>query len=195
MGVGDFAAAVLAGANQAGVPLRAGTSVAWLSGWGHREPGAASAPPAVLERLATIHAALGGDAASLTLKQRRFPGMDFWVGGRVILELDEIQHLSSQRLTTVDHYEGLAHHVDLATYRLLCGRHQAAAGRAFAHKTSKDFAFAGGRTAQRAYLDAARDLLGPVFGARVVRVPAPLMHVGEAVAAIRGLWERGLLDV
>jgi hypothetical protein len=42
-----------------------------------------------------------------------------------------------------------------------------------AGKPTRDFPFAGGRRAQRAYFDAFRDLVAPSFGLRVLRVPAP----------------------
>ena len=52
-------------------------------------------------------------------------------------------------------------------------------------KKAVDFPFPGGRTAQRAYFDACRDLLGPAFGYRVIRIPAPSRNVMAAVAALR----------
>ena len=50
----------------AGLPLREGAQLPWLSGRGHLELGAQETPAAILARLATIHAELGGDATLLT---------------------------------------------------------------------------------------------------------------------------------
>lgn len=182
MAVGDFARDVLAAAREAGLPLREGTIVEWLSGWGHREPVAADTPSLVLERLGLMHAALGGDSEMLIQKQRRKPKVDFWLGDTVIVELDELQHFSSYRLSTLPFYEGLGHALDLELYRSLCHRYHGPAHKKYSHKKAKDFAFSGGRTAQRAYLDAVRDLLAPVFGLRVIRIPAPEYNVTAAVS-------------
>lgn len=189
MAVGDFARAFQAAAHRAGIPLRPGTGVPWLSGWGHQDPGVRTAPAEVLERLAFAHGQLGGNAGALGMKRRRRPGLDFWLGDNIAVELDELQHFTRYRLQTLDYYHGLRHGVDLPAYRLWCQRHQAQANRAFAHKTATDFAFPGGRAAQRAYLDLARDLLGPVFGCRVLRVPAAEGDVGTAVNRLQGLLE------
>ena len=79
----------------------------------------------------------------------------------------------------------MKHELDLEVYRSLCQRYHGPAQKKYAHKTARDFAFAGGRTAQRAYMDAVRDLLAPAFGLRVLRIPAPDYDVKAAVAALQ----------
>jgi hypothetical protein len=76
MPVGDFAAWFMTEARNAGVDLRPGTTVPWLSGRGHLEPGAAEAPQDVLTRLSQIHAALGGRADLLASKRAQHPKVD-----------------------------------------------------------------------------------------------------------------------
>ncbi len=57
-----------------------------------------------------------------------------------------------------------------------------------ATKNAPDFPIPGSRTAQRAYLDAARDLLGPAMGYRVIRIPAPEQDV-DAVQELLAVLE------
>jgi hypothetical protein len=99
--------------------------------------------------------------------------VDFTLGDDIIVELDEFQHFTSARRQTLDFYEGVTHGLDLDSYRGHCRRTMDRADRYFAAKPASGFDWPGGRRAQRAYLDMVRDLLGPVYGERIVRVPAP----------------------
>lgn len=185
MPVGDLAAAFMTEARIAGIDLHPGTVVPWLSGRGHLEPGAASAPQHVLERLSQIHAALGGRDDLLASKRARYPKVDFFLGNDTIVELDEIQHFSNERLVSLNHYEGMRVDLDVVAYRELVASFRSVADKAWATKTAADFPFAGGRRAQRAYLDAVRDLLAPAFGHRLLRVAAPEGSISLSLDRLR----------
>lgn len=190
MAVGDFARAFSEAIQADGVgPLEQSVSLGWLSGRGHLEPGAADAPGAVRERLGQIHAALGGRSEILEAKRAARTTVDFLLGERTIIELDEIQHFTAERLVSLNHYKGVQTVVDVDVYRSLCVRWRDEAGRAWAKKQAADFPFPGGRRAQRAYLDSVRDLLAPAFGYHLIRVPAPEREVRLAVARLRMVLE------
>lgn len=173
MPVGDFAEAFMTQARSVGIDLRPGTVVPWLSGRGHLEPGAATVPRIVRARLSQIHAALGGREDLLASKRAQYPKVDFFLANDTIVELDEIQHFSSERLVSLNHYDGVRVDLDVAAYRDLVAAFRSVADRAWANTTAADFPFPGGRRAQRAYLDAVRDLLAPAFGYRLIRIAAP----------------------
>jgi hypothetical protein len=86
-----------------------------------------------------------------------------------IVELDEIQHFSGERLVSLNRYAGIRVDLDVPAYSELVATFRAVADKAWATKTAADFPFAGGRRAQRAYLDAVKGPLGA--GLRVS--PAP----------------------
>ena len=91
-----------------------------------------------------------------------------------LVEYDEQQHFTSDRLLTFDRYPtdvDVAY--DIVEYQSLARRLSGTADRYRAAKQSADFPFYGGRRSQRAYFDAVRDLVAPFFGLRVFRVPAP----------------------
>src|SRR6266508_1597966 len=77
----------------------------WLSGLGHIEYFAQAAPPRILNRLAAIPVALGGDADLLRGKRRSRPACDFLWLERTIIELDEFQHFSTARRPSLDFYD------------------------------------------------------------------------------------------
>ena len=188
MPVDDFARLVLTEARTRGVDLLWKPRFAWLSGKGHIEAAAQSAPSRILNRLAAIHDALGGDPNLLRAKRRHKPESDFLWGEHTIIELDEFQHFSTPRLRSLDFYGGFPVAFSVARYRRLCNEHRARADKYRATKKATDFPVPGSRTAQRAYLDAVRDLLGPGLGYRVVRIPAPdedaVLAVQELVASL-----------
>ena len=184
MAVGDFEREFEVRASERGIRLEPSVRLPWLSGFGHVEPEAASAPPALLRRLADIHATLGGSESKLRGKRRRLLPVDFTLPGQIIVELDEFQHFTSARLRTLDYYNGLEHDLEIPMYRRLCARYMTRADAYRRAKEAPDFPFSGGRTAQRAYLDACRDLLAPAFGYRVIRIPAPSGDVMTAVTTL-----------
>jgi len=130
------------------------------------------APPRVRYRLMALHARLGGDWSSLEQKRRRRLRFDFQVDEKTLIEVDQRYHFSSARMTTLDFYEDLDHRLDVNQYNELCSRFSANADRYQSKRETPDFPFPGGRTAQRAYFDAAKDLLVFAHGFRLIRLPA-----------------------
>lgn len=124
---------------------------------------------------------MGGDASLLRAKRRHEPASDFLWGERTIIELDEFQHFSTARLRTLDFYGGFRVGFSVPRYRHLCKVHSERADKYRASKQARDFPIQGSRTSQRAYLDAARDLLGPALGYRLIRIAAPEEDVEIAV--------------
>ncbi len=185
MAVGDFQREMQRVTTSAGMTLENGWRFPWLSGLGHAEPEAQSAPSPVLERLFELHDELGGEATKLLRKGRQQATVDFTMPGHIIVELDEFQHFSTARLRSLGFYDGLDHSLNIDRYRSLCIRHMARADSYRTQKQAVDFPFRGGRTAQRAYLDACRDLLGPTFGYRDIRVAAPEGNVSSALLELR----------
>ncbi len=160
------------------IPLtRGASSLLWLTNRGHLSDaleGKLDAAAAAALRL--IYTELGGDERRLQSKRSGSnPRPDFLVAEwGLVVEVDEIQHFTSDRGRTLDNYPPnslLA--FDLGGYRTLVSRWCTVADRYRATKPAADFSFAGGRRAQRAYFDAFRDLAAPTFGLRVLRVPAP----------------------
>jgi hypothetical protein len=174
-------------AREAGIELDAGTAFPWLSNRGHLNPILAGvAPETTLGILSTIHQRLGGDEGLLAGKRAgSSPRPDFVLASaNMIVELDEIQHFTSDRLATLELYpRNVQLAFDIGEYRALIGQWSEVADRYRAAKPSADFPQAGGRRAQRAYFDAVRDLVAPSFGRRVLRVPAP--ECEAAIAAAR----------
>lgn len=98
--------AVLGLALEAGLPLAKGRAVDWLSGRGHLNPAVADSPTAVLTALASMHAALGGDAKVLAGKKPGNPPTPDLVHTETgcIIEVDEVQHFTTARSATLDRY-------------------------------------------------------------------------------------------
>lgn len=117
----------------------------------------------------------GNEGELATARSTRLTG-DFMhnpTGTRV--EVDEHQHFTSARLTTLRLYpEGVRLGFDLERYVALCKKWHVQADRAFAHRSAPGFG-AGGRTRQRAYYDALRDLATPAMGhPPILRIDAPM---------------------
>lgn len=131
-----------------------------------------SPPPRVVYRLTALHARLGGDWERLRNKRTRLLTYDFVVNDEVLIEVDQLFHFSSARQETLDFYDGLDHSLDIRRYRELCTGFTDEADKYQRNLEAPDFPFKGGRTAQRAYFDAVKDLLAPAYGYRVIRLPA-----------------------
>lgn len=129
------------------------------------------APPRVRYRLMAIHARLGGDWSRFERKPRRPLSFDFQTDDKTLIEVDRRFHFSSARMTTLDFYEDLDHSLDVTLYRELCSRFSVAADRYRSKRQTTDFPFPGGRTAQRAYFDVAKDLLAAAYGYQLIRLP------------------------
>lgn len=132
-----------------------------------------SVPPQVKYRLISIHRELGGDWLRLPKKRLQYLRVGIKVGDSTLIELDTLHHFSSARLKTLEMYEGLEHGLDIDAYRALCHEHLEQADKYQRTREAPDFPFAGGRTAQTAYFDAAKDLICPAFGYRLIRIPLP----------------------
>jgi hypothetical protein len=92
---------------------------------------------------------------------------DAFFGGQynLIFEFDEFQHFSSARYKTFTFYPTETQlNFNINDWRELCIIHQDKADKYRLSKTTADFNFSGGRTAQRAYLDCFRDLLPEIHG-------------------------------
>jgi hypothetical protein len=146
-------------------------SFPWLSERGHL---ALTETPNVAATLERIYRALGGDLDVLaTARSVRLRGDFIHVPSGTLIEVDESQHFTSARLTTLDLYPAdAACDFDVETYKSLC-REWREDGY-YKNKTARGFGV-GGRQRQRAYYDALRDLAAPAMGhPPLIRVDAPL---------------------
>ncbi len=110
---------------------------------------------------------LNGDITANQTKRSVALDCDAYFGGQhnFIFEFDELQHFSSSRLKTIENYpSGLKVNFDLANWKRICQIQKDKADNYRKTKTTTDFKFVGGRTAQRAYLDCFRDLLPEIQG-------------------------------
>lgn len=194
MGVTENTVACLAAAS--GLMFTRGARLPWLTNKGHLGGEAAAALSAdTREQLRTIYTTLGGDETLLAGKRAGSdPRVDLLLADRgLAIEVDEIQHFTTDRLRTLEHYAPRADVLfDLGEYRTLVVRWHLVADRYRAAKPTADFPDAGGRRAQRAYFDAFRDLAAPTFGLQVLRIPAPecdgalaYRRLTAALAAVR----------
>lgn len=186
MGATESGVSILA--REAGIELVPGSALPWLTNRGHLNPVLHEAvSDGALNMLRTIHQRLGGDELALANK-RSGSGLrpDFLLpSAGLIVEVDEIQHFTSDRLLTLELYPDqtqLAFDVD--EYRGLIRRWGSVADGYRAAKRAVDFPRPGGRRAQRAYFDAVRDLAAPSFGWVVLRVPAPECDASIAAARL-----------
>jgi hypothetical protein len=116
-----------------------------------------------------IFVALGGSKEAQLSKRCKKLESDAYFGGdhNFILEFDEHQHFSSARARVLELLPvGLPLGFDKTQYVELCVKHGGRADRYRRNKRTADFDFVGGRTAQRAYFDAFRDLLPTLHGLR-----------------------------
>lgn len=79
-----------------------------------------------------------------------------------LVEVDEVQHFTSARLTALCLYpRDVSLGFDLDEYLALAEQWRGRGDRAFAYKTAREFPGTAGRQRQRAYFDAVRDVLAP----------------------------------
>ncbi len=135
-----------------------------------------------------IFEALGGDVDRLAAaRSTPLPTDFFHRPSNALVEVDEFQHFTSDRLVTLQMYpsdQPLGY--DLAEYMAVCERTRSRADR---YRHAKDAACfgAGGRQRQRAYNDALRDLAAPALGHHgVVRAVAVEQDGALAWARVRG---------
>lgn len=157
--------------------LEPGHRLPWLTNRGHLHLEEIGASIGLVNTLREIYLALGGDEQALASKRPGSdPTPDFLYGpSSQLLEVDEIQHFTSDRRLTLEMYPStLSLGFDINAYSGLCTTWSATADRYRATKQTRDFPHPGGRRAQRAYFDALRDLAAPAFGnGPVIRIPAP----------------------
>lgn len=170
MPVGDCQRAFGRAAIQDGLPV-VSTFVTGLTDAGHLafEDGSP-----IRTRLGSIFDLLGGDLVDLERGPYRPLRMDWMLpDSRLIIEVDETQHFTTDRLRTLEEYPpnaGVCFNVD--EYKNLCRILRAGSDRYRAAKPARGFRRDGGRRSQRAYFDAVRDLGAPSVGWRVFRVAA-----------------------
>ncbi|KQR48658.1 hypothetical protein ASF87_07300 [Microbacterium sp. Leaf161] len=180
MAVGDVERAVAESAATNGVALVAMPRVDWLNTHGHFSlPKAATSAMPVLQRAFDD---LGGNEDEQRSKRwGSLPSDLLHLESRTMVEVDEMQHFTSFRLLT--RRAAPSDSVDRDRYAELCGRWSPKADRYRASKVAKGFPGSHGRARQRAYNDLLRDLVAPMMGYRMVRMPAPGLSVDEAYAA------------
>ncbi|RJS46461.1 DUF7255 family protein [Nocardioides cavernaquae] len=147
--------------------------VPWINQRGHL--GLPVEATAALEPLTAIFNALSGVEQEQAAKRlTALPGDFFHEESGVFVEVDEHQHFTSHRLTTLSLYpSGVELGFDLDEYKALCHEWAARADRFRASKAAIGFG-PGGRVRQRAYNDALRDLATSAMGhPPVIRVAAP----------------------
>jgi hypothetical protein len=141
--VGATENGVFALAREAGIELEAGTALPWLSNRGHLNPILVGVvPETMLAILSSIHQRLGGDEDALAGKRAgSSPRPDFLLpSATLVVEVDEIQHFTSDRLLTLELYPKNAQLAfDVAEYRALIGKWATVADRYRAAKPAIDF--------------------------------------------------------
>ncbi|MGK3949155.1 DUF7255 family protein [Microbacterium sp. K2] len=180
MAVGDVERAVAEAATTTGVSLVAMPRVDWLNTHGHfMLPDAAASAVRALQR---VFDELGGNEEEQRSKRwGSLPSDLLHLESRTMVEVDEMQHFTSFRLLTLRAAPSGA--VDRDRYAELCGRWSPQADRYRASKVAKGFPGSHGRARQRAYNDLLRDIVAPLMGYRMVRVPVPGLSADDARAA------------
>lgn len=178
-------------ARSRGLLLAAAPPARWLTERGHLNPIVQrDAPVAVIDALDELHAALGGDRRALA-RGRDVPVRPGLVvaGTGQIVQVDDIGHLTSDRLASLAFYPaGARIGFSLEQYRAVIETCRERAARVFTKRWSADFDFAGGRRARRAYEDALRDLLVPIFtGLPLLRIAAPDPDPAALAVQLAGL--------
>jgi hypothetical protein len=147
-------------------------------------PAGAARVAAALER---IYLTLRGDLDALAVARATPLIGDFFhePSGRLI-EIDESQHFTSARLTTLELYaDDVPLAFELDRYKALCRQWRAASDGYYRTKPARGFGV-GGRQRQRAYYDALRDLATPAMGhPPLVRIDAPFRDGRAAYLAHR----------
>jgi hypothetical protein len=160
-----------------GGDLAPGHRLAWLTNRGHVALEEVGADREVVDQLRVIYLRLGGDETALANKRSgRDPKPDFLLGDtEQIVEIDEIQHFTSDRLLTLQLYPARGEFgFDLDAYMAQCEFWRVTGDGYRAAKPTVDFTHPDGRRAQRAYFDSVRDLAALDFGnGPVIRIPAP----------------------
>ncbi len=175
MAPGAPAAAFAEAAATDGIELAPG-SFDWLCEQGHvglervakarRDPSIVEPVKAALSALATVFARLGGDVAVLYAARENLllPVQHVHEPSGTLIQLDDLSHFTSFRLTALDLYPpDAALGFDIEEHKSLCREHAGEADRAGRSLAAKAFGF-GGVPRERAYHDALFDLAPPAMG-------------------------------
>ncbi|MEZ5217531.1 MAG: hypothetical protein R2715_13355 [Ilumatobacteraceae bacterium] len=177
-----------------GIPVEVDRPQPWLSRSGHlSELVRTAAPGDVIDAIATIHRVLGGDEVRLARHASGTPSAPDLVHTELgcIIEIDELPHFTSVRRSTFARYPAATSlGFDLGQYLEMIDTHYEAADAILAREKPRDFPVPAGRQAQRAYQDALRDLLAPVFtGYPVIRIPVPDHSLSGVLPRLRAAIE------
>lgn len=171
MARGDCEAAVAAAAMADGIELSKMPAVHWLTNRGHLDlPDRAAAALPVMEHAFDL---LGGDLEELRRKRPRLLPNDLvHTATQTMVEVDEFQHFTTMRGTTLELLGDWEVGYDVDAYRDLVSTWHPKADRYFHAKVTGGFPGPRSRGRARAYFDLLRDVVGPLMGYRVIRVPA-----------------------
>ncbi len=109
--------------------------------------------------ICNIYSAMSGTSPNKKISKL---SPDAYFAGKynLLFEYDEMQHFTTARLSTFNHYpKGLKLNYSIGDWVKFCKSHSYKADKYRAKKKSADFDFEGGRIYTRAYLDCFRDLL------------------------------------
>lgn len=130
-------------------------------------------PARIVFRLTALHVRLGGDWDRRVNKREKKLRFDIMVGSTTLIEIDPIDHFTSEREISFDYYDEMDHQLDIERYRDLCKSNREHADKFLQNRSTTDFPFPGGRASQVAFFDTAKDLLAPAHNFRLIRLPAP----------------------
>jgi hypothetical protein len=160
-------------------------SFPWICQRGHLA--LSDAASSARDALRKIFAELNGNEDELNAaRTTRLSGDFVHEPTGTLVEVDEHQHFTSARLTTLRLYPADAElGFDLERYIALCKKWRSQADRAFAHRHAACFGVRG-RQRQRAYYDALRDLATPAMEhPALIRIDAPVDNGRAAYKAHR----------
>lgn len=143
----------------------AAQSVDWLNQRGHLGLPDQDETRGARAALEQIYIALGGNLDELSRgKVAKLPGELIHEPTGTLIEVDESQHFTSFRLTTLELYPAdVQLGYDLSAYKRLCTTWRERADGYYRTKAARGFG-PGGRQNQRAYYDSLRDLATPAMG-------------------------------
>lgn len=126
--------------------------------------------------ISKVFTQLNGDTLGNQSKRTVSLDCDAYFGGQFnfLFEFDEFRRFTSARSKTLELYPSdLQLNFDIKQWKKYCQKNMDKADKYRQKKTTVDFTFPGGRTAQRAYLDCFRDLLPTIHGLR------PTLRISE----------------
>lgn len=163
-----------------GVYLKPGRRFAWLTSAGPYGLGVSAS--SVFEPVMNIAVDLRGNLEVMKALSRpaKLPVDLIHADSGIVFEVDEIQHFTSHRRASFDHYpDDVRVSFDIEEYRRLCTQYSARADKDFVKPTFNFGPKSRGR--QRAFYDALKDLSIPAAGLPpVVRIPVPDRDVEKA---------------